>query len=52
MKQSDDIGAIHAAALDGSIFYLSAQTVMILAFNSRLRDLGVSGECVRMEDWE
>ncbi|GEM_PF-1350667 len=28
MKQSDDIGAIHAAAPDGSLFYLSGPPVV------------------------
>jgi ferredoxin-NADP reductase len=47
-----DIGAIHAAAPDGSLFYLSGPPAMIAAFKSRLRDLGVASERVRVDDWE
>jgi hypothetical protein len=44
MKQTDDIGAMHAVASDGSFFYLSAQPVMIAKFMSRLSDLGMTSD--------
>ena len=47
-----DIGPIHASAPDGSPFYLSGPPAMITAFKTRLRDLGVTGERVRVDDWE
>ncbi|MBM4163222.1 MAG: FAD-dependent oxidoreductase [Lentisphaerae bacterium] len=47
-----DIGAIHAAAREGSLFYLSGPPAMIAAFKSRLRDLGVASEHIRIDDWE
>ena len=47
-----NIGAIHATAPDGAIFYLSGPPAMIAAFKSRLRDLGVASERVRVDDWE
>jgi Na+-transporting NADH:ubiquinone oxidoreductase subunit NqrF len=47
-----DIGPIHASAPDGSLFYLSGPPAMITAFKTRLRDLGVTGERVRVDDWE
>jgi Na+-transporting NADH:ubiquinone oxidoreductase subunit NqrF len=47
-----DIVAIHGAAPNGSLFYLSGPPAMIAAFKSRLRDLGVASERVRVDDWE
>jgi ferredoxin-NADP reductase len=47
-----DIAAIHAAAPAGSVFYLSGPPAMIAAFRGRLRDLGVEGERIRVDDWE
>jgi ferredoxin-NADP reductase len=47
-----DIGAIHAAAPPSSLFYLSGPPAMIAAFKSRLRDLGVTSDCIRVDDWE
>ena len=47
-----DIGAIHAAAPDNSLFYLSGPPVMISVFKSRLRDLGAEAERIRVDDWE
>jgi len=47
-----DIAAIHAAAPEGALFYLSGPPAMISTFKSRLRDLGVEGERIRVDDWE
>jgi len=47
-----DIDAIHAAAPQNSLFYLSGPPVMITVFKNRLRDLGVEPECIRVDDWE
>lgn len=47
-----DIDAIHAAAPDGSLFYLSGPPAMISAFKKRLLDLGVEIERIRVDDWE
>ncbi|MEI7898899.1 MAG: hypothetical protein WCK89_01505 [bacterium] len=47
-----DIGAIHAAAPDGSLFYLSGPPSMILNFRGRLLNLGVASERIRVDDWE
>lgn len=47
-----DIAAIHAAAPEGSLFYLSGPPAMISAFKSRLRDLGVESGRIRVDDWE
>jgi glycine betaine catabolism B len=47
-----DIGAIHAVAPDGSLFYLSGPPAMITTFKSRLLGLGVEAERVRVDDWE
>ena len=47
-----DIGAIHAAAPAGSLFYLSGPPAMITAFKARLRDLDVASELIRVDDWE
>ncbi len=47
-----DIWTIHAAAPGGSLFYLSGPPVMISVFKSRLRDLGVETERIRVDDWE
>jgi ferredoxin-NADP reductase len=46
-----NIDAIHAAAPDGSLFYLSGPLGMISAFKNRLLGLGVEAESVRMDDW-
>ncbi len=47
-----DIGAIHAAAPENALFYLSGPPAMIAVFKSRLRDLGVAAERIRVDDWE
>ncbi|MFA5687660.1 MAG: FAD-dependent oxidoreductase [Kiritimatiellales bacterium] len=47
-----DIDAIHAAAPDGSIFYLSGPPAMISAFKNRLLDLGTDAGRIRTDDWE
>jgi ferredoxin-NADP reductase len=47
-----DIGAIYAAAPDGSLFYLSGPPAMITTFKSRLLGLGMEAERVRVDDWE
>jgi ferredoxin-NADP reductase len=47
-----DINAIHAAAPDGSIFYLSGPPAMISTFKKRLLDLGTDAGCIRVDDWE
>ena len=47
-----DIGAIHAASPDNSLFYLSGPPAMITGFKSRLIGLGVDAERVRVDDWE
>jgi ferredoxin-NADP reductase len=47
-----DIAAIHAAAPADALFYLSGPPAMISAFKSRLRDLGVEVERIRVDDWE
>ncbi len=47
-----DIAAIHAAAPEGSLFYLSGPPAMIDTFKNRLRDLGVESERIRLDDWE
>ncbi len=47
-----DIDAIHAAAPDDSIFYLSGPPAMIASFKRRLLDLGVGNERIRVDDWE
>ena len=47
-----DIGAIHAAAPEGSLFYLSGPPAMISAFKNRLRELGVESDRIRVDDWE
>jgi ferredoxin-NADP reductase len=47
-----DIDAIHAAAPAGALFYLSGPPAMISVFKSRLRDLGVEAERIRVDDWE
>lgn len=47
-----DIAAIHAAAPEGSLFYLSGPPAMIKIFKSRLRELGVGSERIRVDDWE
>jgi len=44
MKQSDDIGAIHAAASKCLLFYLLVQPVMMPTFMSRLSDLGMTSD--------
>ncbi len=46
-----DIGAIHAAASENALFYLSGPPAMISLFKNRLRDLGVESERVRVDDW-
>lgn len=46
-----DIDAIHAAAPDGSLFYLSGPPAMISIFKKRLLDLGEETECIRVDDW-
>lgn len=47
-----DIDAIHSAAPSGALFYLSGPPAMITAFKSRLLDLGVTPERIRVDDWE
>ena len=47
-----DIGAIHAAAPEGSLFYLSGPPAMISSFKNRLLDLGVESGRIRVDDWE
>lgn len=47
-----DIGAIQASAPAGSVFFLSGPPAMISAFKARLRDQGVEGERIRVDDWE
>jgi ferredoxin-NADP reductase len=47
-----DIGAIHAAAPADTVFYLSGPPAMISAFKSRLLELGVGSERIRVDDWE
>lgn len=47
-----DIHAIHAAAPDGSLFYLSGPPAMINSFKSRLVEFGVEVDRVRVDDWE
>jgi len=47
-----DIDAIHVAAPDGSIFYLSGPPAMISTFKSRLLDLGTDAGRIRVDDWE
>jgi len=47
-----DIAAIHAAAPEDSLFYLSGPPAMINFFKGRLCDLGVVGERIRVDDWE
>ena len=47
-----NITAIHAAAPEGAIFFLSGPPAMIKIFRGRLLDLGVASECIRVDDWE
>lgn len=47
-----DIDAIHAAAPDASLFYLSGPPGMIHAFKHRLSNLGVDLPRIRVDDWE
>jgi ferredoxin-NADP reductase len=47
-----NIDAIHAAAPQNALFYLSGPPVMINIFKGRLRDLGVTSEYIRVDDWE
>ena len=47
-----NIDAIHAAAPQGSLFYLSGPPGMIQLFKTRLLGLGVASECIRVDDWE
>ncbi|MDD4737496.1 MAG: FAD-dependent oxidoreductase, partial [Kiritimatiellae bacterium] len=47
-----NIDAIHAAAPQNALFYLSGPPAMIQSFRTRLRELGVQKECVRVDDWE
>jgi ferredoxin-NADP reductase len=47
-----DIAAIYAAAPAGALFYLSGPPAMISAFKTRLLDLGVESENIRVDDWE
>jgi ferredoxin-NADP reductase len=47
-----DIDAIHAAAPQNALFYLSGPPGMIQSFKTRLIGLGVESECIRVDDWE
>jgi ferredoxin-NADP reductase len=47
-----NIDAIHAAAPDGSLFYLSGPPAMISAFKKSLFDFGVETERICVDDWE
>lgn len=47
-----DVCAIHAAAPAGALFFLSGPPAMISAFKTRLRDLGVGSDRIRVDDWE
>ncbi len=47
-----NIDAIHAAAPDGSLFYLSGPPAMISTFKNRLIDLGTAIGSIRTDDWE
>jgi len=47
-----DITAIHSTAPQKAIFFLSGPPAMIRAFRKRLRDLGIDGERIRVDDWE
>lgn len=47
-----DIAAIHGAAPDGALFYLSGPPAMITAFKEHLLDAGVEDDCIRVDDWE
>lgn len=46
------IEAIHAAAPDDSLFYLSGPPAMISAFTNRLLALGEEAERIRVDNWE
>ncbi|MCU0857113.1 MAG: FAD-dependent oxidoreductase [Pontiellaceae bacterium] len=47
-----NIDAIHSAAPEHSLFYLSGPPAMIRSFKNRLRDLGVEAERICVDDWE
>lgn len=47
-----DIAAIYAAAPENSLFYLSGPPTMISVFRNRLRDLGIEGGRIRVDDWK
>jgi len=47
-----DISAVHDAALDGSLFYLSGPPAMITTFRNRLSGLDVEQDHIRVDDWE
>ena len=47
-----DIEAIHAAAPQNALFYLSGPPAMIQRFKVRLLELGVENECIRVDDWD
>lgn len=47
-----NIDAIHAAAPQNALFYLSGPPAMIQSFRTRLRELGVENECICVDDWE
>lgn len=47
-----DIAEIYASAPEGARFYLSGPPAMINVFRKRLGDFGVTGDRVRVDDWE
>jgi len=47
-----DIDAIHASAPANALFFLSGPPAMIAAFRTRLRELNIAENRVRIDDWE
>lgn len=47
-----DIAAIHAAAPDRALFFVSGPPAMINAFRDRLNGLGVEQSRIRVDNWE
>ncbi|HNX35651.1 MAG TPA: FAD-dependent oxidoreductase [Kiritimatiellia bacterium] len=47
-----DIAEIYVSAPEGALFYLSGPPAMINVFRKRLGDFGVTGDRVRVDDWE
>lgn len=47
-----DIAAVHVAAPENSLFYLSGPPAMITTFRNRLSGLDVEQDRIRVDDWE